>query len=155
MVLHKCKFCNYSTKLKGNMTTHINKKNKCYEKEIIHDGLKEIIKDDTKTYNEVKEIINVPIKINELENLLEKQIKTIDELTKEKEELQKENDEYYDMIEDRDEAISKLNARVTKYKEKVEKYEDLIRQLAVKEKVIDKHEDKKGMVVNKQVIKFL
>jgi hypothetical protein len=43
MVLYKCKFCDYSSKQKHNLLSHLNKKNKCYEyDEIFEPSLKQI-----------------------------------------------------------------------------------------------------------------
>jgi chromosome segregation ATPase len=148
------------------MIRHLNKKQKCYETEIIYDGLKaegdyvcEKDKQDYDNDNNEKEIINEPIEINISEpflNKIKKLESIIEELTIERNELQNENKRLDDLIENRDEIIDGLTENITRYKEKLNKYKELSRALAVKEKVIsEKKEEPKGMVCNKQFIKFL
>ena len=117
-------------------------------------------------YGSRKEIMNEPIEINisepflnkikKLESIIEEQIKQIEELTIERNELQNENKRLDDLIENRDEIIDGLTENITRYKEKINKYKELSRELAVKEKVVNnKKEEPKGMILNKQLVKFL
>jgi len=143
MVIHTCKFCSRDFNAKSSLINHLNKKNKCYERDnIFNDALESIskakkpINQDNQLLEAIKKIASMEEQIATLEDdteildLLIDKDKCIEELETENndkdkriEELEAENAEkdaeMEKIITNRDDVIAKYKDRIQRYKDRL------------------------------------
>jgi chromosome segregation ATPase len=163
---HKCKFCDFQTVIKSQLARHLNKKNKCYERDNVFNDALESIEKSKRPINQDKQLLEVAInKIATMEEQiseLEKELSEVDvdtefldkinELLEEAKTLRIETAEKDARIEEleaknaeKDEEIEKIITNrddvIAKYKERIQKYKD---RLNAKDAVVQKEPTKQA-----------
>lgn len=166
MVVHTCKFCSRDFNMKSSLINHLNKKNKCYERDNVFNDAIESIEKSKRPINQDKQLLEVAInkiasmeeQISELEKELSEVdidiefLKQVDEAIVERNNLRIENAEKDARIEDleaknaeKDEEIEKIIINrddvIAKYKERIQKYKD---RLNAKDAVVQKEPAKQA-----------
>ena len=166
MVVHTCKFCSRDFNMKSSLINHLNKKNKCYERDNVFNDANESIEKSKRPINQDKQLLEVAInKIASMEeqiSQLEKELSDVDvdtefldnvnNIIEERDNLQNENAEKDARIEEleaenavKDEEIEKIITNrddvIAKYKERIQKYKD---RLNAKDAVVQKEPAKQA-----------
>jgi len=146
---HKCKFCDFQTIIKSQLARHLNKKNKCYERDNVFNDALESIEKAKKPINQDKQLLEVAInKIASMEEqiaTLEKELNEVDvdtefldkinELLEEAKTLRIETAEKDKRIEEleaenaeKDAEMEKIITNrddvIAKYKDRIQRYKD-------------------------------